>query len=133
MNLTGIDIFNIALWIFIIGYAIYQAYFYFQRKNAATTLTAEEFRKDLRKAQLIDVRERAEFEAGHILGARNIAYSAFKQRYPEIRKDQPIYLYDQNAMLSGRCAAILKKNGYKNIFILKGGYAGWDGKNKKGI
>jgi rhodanese-related sulfurtransferase len=27
----------------------------------------------------------------------------------------------------------LKKNGYKNIFILKGGYAGWDGKVKKGI
>ena len=133
LNLTGIDIFNIALWIFIIGYAIYQAYFYFQRKNASTTLTAEEFRKDLRKAQMIDVRERTEFDAGHILGARNIAYSAFKQRYQEIRKDQPIYLYDQNSMLSGRCAAILKKNGYKNIFILKGGYAGWDGKVKKGI
>ena len=82
LNLTGIDIFNIALWIFIIGYAIYQAYFYFQRKNAATTLTAEDFKKDLRKAQLIDVREKTEFDAGHILGARNIAYSAFKQRLP---------------------------------------------------
>ena len=79
------------------------------------------------------VREKTEFDAGHILGARNIAYSAFKQRYQEIRKDQPIYLYDQNSMLSGRCAAILKKNGYKNIFILKGGYAGWDGKVKKSI
>lgn len=132
MNLTGLQIFNIVLWVFIIAYALYQVYFYMQRKNSAIMLTDEEFRTNMRKAQIIDVREKNDFDAGHILGARNIAFTTFKQRYPEIRKDQPVYLYDQTTVMSGRCAAILKKNGYKDIYILKGGYAAWNGKIKKG-
>lgn len=133
MNLTGLQIFNIFLWVFIVGYALYQFYYYMQRKNAAVILTEEEFKENMRKVQIIDVREKNDFNAGHILGARNIAYSTFKQRYPEIRKDQPVYLYDQSTVMSGRCAAVLKKNGYKDIYILKGGYAAWNGKIKKSV
>ncbi len=42
------------------------------RRKAVKVLTEEEFKKGYRKAQLIDVREPNEFDAGHILGARNI-------------------------------------------------------------
>lgn len=132
MNLTALQILNIVLGVFIVVYALYQVYFYMQRKNSAIMLTDEEFRTNMRKAQIIDVREKNDFDAGHILGARNIAFTTFKQRYAEIRKDQPVYLYDQTTVMSGRCAAILKKNGYKDIYILKGGYAAWNGKIKKG-
>ena len=41
-------------------------------KKAVITLTQEEFIKGYRKAQLIDLREAKDYEAGHILGARNI-------------------------------------------------------------
>ena len=132
--MTGLDIFSIIVWGGLVVYAIYWLYRFIERKNAATVLTPEEFRKDMRKVQIVDVRERPEFEAGHILGARSIAFTQFKERYLEIRKDQPVYLYDQRTALSGRAAALLKKNGYDKdrIFILKGGFDNWDGKIKKG-
>ena len=49
----------------------------------------------------------------------------------ELRKDQPIYLYGDGVTIAGRCAYRLKKNGYKNIFILKHGFDEWKGKVKK--
>lgn len=132
LKMNGFQIFSIILWAGLIVYALYQLFRFFQRRNAAKFLTSEEFRKDMRKVQIVDVRERPEFEAGHILGARNIAFTAFKERYRELRKDQPVYLYDQGTSLSGRAAALLKKNGYTDLYILKGGYDNWDGKIKKG-
>lgn len=130
--MNGFDIFSIILWAGLIIYGIYWLYRFLEGRRAAKILTAEEFRKDMRKVQVVDVREAPEFEAGHILGARNIAFTQFKERYRELRKDQPVYLYDQRNIVSGRAAAILKKNGYKEIYTLKGGYDSWDGKIKKG-
>ncbi|QGQ48822.1 rhodanese-like domain-containing protein [Metabacillus sediminilitoris] len=94
-------------------------------------LTEEEFRGGYRKAQLIDVREPNEFEGGHILGARNIPLSQLRQRYKEIRSDQPVYLYCQNTVRSGRAAQMLKRKGYGDLNCLKGGFKGWTGKIKK--
>lgn len=109
------------------GYEIFQ---YFNRKRASVELTEEEFKKEMRRVQLIDVREKSDFDAGHILGARNIPYSLFKTRMVEIRKDQPVYLYDYNKTLSSRAAVKLKKIGYTELYRLKGGYRDWTGKTK---
>ncbi|HEU5140860.1 MAG TPA: rhodanese-like domain-containing protein [Bacillales bacterium] len=95
------------------------------------TLTEDQFRDGYRKAQLIDVREPNEFENGHILGARNIPMSQMKMRLSEIRKDKPVYLYDQNGMRSARSASLLKKKGYEDLNHLKGGFKKWNGKVKK--
>ncbi|WP_227521455.1 MULTISPECIES: rhodanese-like domain-containing protein [Bacillus] len=101
----------------------------YQRK-IITSLSEEEFRAGYRKAQLIDVREPKEFDGGHILGARNIPVSQFKMRMKEIRPDQPVYLYCQNTMRSGRAAHLLRRKGYKNLYQLKGGFKKWGGKIK---
>ncbi|MDN3193895.1 rhodanese-like domain-containing protein, partial [Enterococcus faecalis] len=37
----------------------------------------------------------------------------------------------QKKALSIRAANLLRKNGYTDIYILKGGYDGWTGKVKK--
>lgn len=102
----------------------------YQRK-ILTTLTEDEFRAGYRKAQLIDVREPNEFEAGHILGARNIPLSQLKMRYKEIRPDKPVYLYCQNGLRSGRAAQVLKRKGCNDLYHLKGGFKHWSGKVKK--
>ncbi|SER75891.1 Rhodanese-related sulfurtransferase [Isobaculum melis] len=117
--------------IVLVGFIIYQGYQYYTRKKASTVLTEEEFRKGMRKAQLIDVREKNVFDGGHILGARNIPYTLFKTRMVEIRKDQPIYLYDQGRAVSARAAVKLRRAGYEDIYCLKGGYEKWTGKTKR--
>ena len=102
----------------------------FRLKKAVTTLTQEEFIQGYRKAQLIDLREPKEFEAGHILGARNIPTTQFRQRHKEIRPDLPVYLYCQNTGRSARAALQLKKKGYNQIYQLQGGFKTWTGKIK---
>jgi len=124
-------IITIILWVVIIAYAGWEIYQYFKRKKAATPLDNETFKEDMRRAQIVDVREKDDFNAGHILGARNIPYSQMKQRAGELRNDQPIYLYDDKKTLSYRAAILLQKKGYTDLYVLQEGYSGWDGKIKR--
>lgn len=125
------EVITIVLWIGIIAWGIWELVQFFRRRKAATLLENDAFRENIRKAQVIDVREKADFDAGHILGARNIPYSQLKQRAGELRNDQPIYLYDEKKAVSYRAALLLKKHGYEDLYILKGGYDEWDGKIKR--
>lgn len=109
---------------------IYSLYNYFHQKKILKTLSEEEFRAGYRKAQLIDVRELNEFDGGHILGARNIPVSQFKNRMKEIRPDKPVYLYCQSGMRSARAAQILYRKGYRDLSHLQGGFKKWSGKIK---
>ncbi|ATP41008.1 rhodanese-like domain-containing protein [Solibacillus sp. R5-41] len=117
----------LAVLAIIIIYVVVNSY---RLKKAVTNLTQEEFIKGYRKAQLIDLREPKEFEAGHILGARNIPTTQFGTRHKEIRPDLPVYLYCQNSGRSARAALSLKKKGYTQIFQLQGGFKTWTGKVK---
>ncbi|MCK8624194.1 rhodanese-like domain-containing protein [Apilactobacillus xinyiensis] len=100
-------------------------------KQFAKFITEEEFKQGSRRAQIIDLREKNDFNAGHILGARNLPYSTMKTFYSNIRKDLPVYLYDQGSNISTRTAIFLHKNGFNDISILKNGYRNWNGKTKK--
>lgn len=108
----------------------YSAFNYFYQRRFLKTLTEEEFKAGYRKAQLIDVREPNEFDAGHILGARNIPASQLKTRMKEIRPDKPVYLYCQSGARSARAAQMLHKKGYKELSHLQGGFKKWSGKIK---
>lgn len=103
---------------------------FFLNKKAVKELNQDEFQQGLRKAQVIDLREKADYDYGHVNGARNIPMTMFRQRYQGLRKDQPIYLIDANGIASYRAARSLKKKGYKDIYMLKGGYKKWTGKIK---
>ncbi|MBO0440825.1 rhodanese-like domain-containing protein [Candidatus Enterococcus ikei] len=124
-------IINIILVTILLAMGANELYLRIMAKRSAKTITEEEFKEGMRKAQIIDVREKDSFDAGHILGARNMPYTTIKTTLNSIRKDQPVYLYDQKKSLSIRTANQLRKNGYKDLYILKGGYEGWSGKTKK--
>lgn len=102
---------------------------YLNMRNVKS-LSEEEFKKDLRKVQLIDLREKEKYEHGHIMGARNIPMMNFSMKMQSLRKDTPIYLYDQTGRLSIRAAKMLKKKGYTDVYMLKNGISKWTGKIK---
>ena len=122
---------NGILLVIVLAMVFNELYLKIMVKRSAKMLTEEEFKETMRKAQVIDVREKDTFDAGHILGARSMPYSMLKTTIGSLRKDQPVYLYDQKKALSIRATNLLRKNGYTDIYILKGGYDGWTGKVKK--
>ncbi len=132
LQVNPITVVNIILALILLIWGSWSLFLRVMGKLSATTIEEEEFKAGMKKGQLIDLREKDEFRAGHILGARNMAYTTFKEVMPSLRKDQPIYLYDQRRSLSVRAAYKLKKAGYDHIYILKGGFQDWTGKVKKG-
>ncbi|MGX7204009.1 rhodanese-like domain-containing protein [Enterococcus pingfangensis] len=122
---------NSVLITVIVLYGLYELYVRIMMKRSAKIITQEEFQAGMRKAQVIDVRERDEFNAKHILSARSFPYTMLKETYSSLRKDQPIYIYDQNKSISARAANLLRKKGYTDLYILKGGMQEWTGKIKQ--
>ena len=78
-------------------------------------------------ATLIDVREEAEFEAGHIAGARNVKGSHLAEQVPAIVPDpsQPIILVCGGGNRSAIAALELQTLGYTSVASLQGGLRQW--------
>jgi rhodanese-related sulfurtransferase len=84
-------------------------------------LTVEDFQKNMRKGQLIDIQKKDEFEKDKIKGARNFKPSHLSGKYSKLRKDQSVYLYCKNGSKSKKLAKKMIKNGHQTIFVLDGG------------
>jgi len=77
-------------------------------------------------ALVLDVREGAEYEKGHMLNARNIALGELESRAGEIEKHKtkPVIVVCDDGNPSGRAAAALRK-GFEQVFTLSGGIGAW--------
>lgn len=78
-------------------------------------------------AYVIDVREPAEFGAGHVLGAKNLPLARVEAAGAEIakRKDKPVIVYCASGERSTKAAALLRKQGFTRVFALAGGMKAW--------
>jgi len=78
-------------------------------------------------ALLLDVREAAEYEKGHMLNARNIALGELEARAAELSKHKakPVIVVCDNGNRSGRAATALRKQGFEQVFTLSGGSGAW--------
>jgi len=76
------------------------------------------------KALIIDVREREEYAAGHILTAKNIPMSEFRQRLNELPKDKPFYVHCRSGQRSYNVVRALGQLGYTNAINVSGGFMG---------
>jgi len=89
-------------------------------------LGAEEFRLNMRKGQLIDIRKEEEFKVKKINGSRNFPGRSVFQSLHRLRNDQPVFLYDNTGSHQTKSVARkLIKKGYKPIYLLTGGLEGW--------
>lgn len=101
-----------------------------QAKSIGGELSNDDFKAGMRKAQIIDLREKEAFKRKHIDGARNLPYSMLKYQFGELRSDLPVYLYSDSQTITLRAARVLKKKGFANIKWLKDGFDRWDGRTK---
>ena len=78
-------------------------------------------------ALVLDVREGAEYEKGHMLNARNIALGELESRAAEIEKykAKPLIVVCDDGNRSGRAATALRKQGFEQVFTLSGGIGAW--------
>jgi rhodanese-related sulfurtransferase len=78
------------------------------------------------KAVLIDVREPAEFAAGHAAGARNVPLNTLDSaKGLPTNKAIPLVVVCATGARSSRAAAQLRKAGYSSVHSLAGGTAAW--------
>ena len=73
-------------------------------------------------AYIVDVRERMEFENGHVKGAVNIPLSELRERVSEIPKDKPVYLHCRTGQRSYNAALALQNLGYDNVINITGSF-----------
>ena len=74
---------------------------------------------------LIDVRSRAEYEAGHIPGALNIPYEEVAERIGEVNAPDGVALYCMKGPRARKGEAALLEAGYGPIFHVEGGLLAW--------
>ena len=121
---------TVVLLSIIVIYTLYYGILWGMGRYAAKAIKQEDLIAAWSKGQLIDFLEAAEFEARNILGSLNIPSSQLMIRFKEILKDQAVYLVDEAFGTAQRAAFRLKRNGYQDIYILKGGMTEWTGKVK---
>ena len=84
--------------------------------------------KSVPNALLVDVRNPAEYNGGHIPGSINFAMSRILQEAEEAFPDKsvPLYVYCQSGARSARAGKLLDLLGYENVVDL-GGIASYNG------
>lgn len=73
-------------------------------------------------ADIIDVREPGEYARGHVVTARNIPLSQFRQRLGEIAHDHPVYLHCASGKRSYNVTRALENLGYTNVVNVSGSF-----------
>ena len=78
-------------------------------------------------ALMIDVRDPAEFGAGHVIGARNVPLARIDDGANDLakRKDRPLVVYCDGGERSAKAAEALRKQGFARVTSLSGGLGAW--------
>jgi len=112
-------------------------------KSCIAEITPDELKAKLDAKEdliLVDVRESAEFEHGHIGGAHLVprgiieaaADTSYPKHYPPLSgaRHQQIVLYCATSGRSAMAAAVLQMMGFKKVLNLAGGHARWEAEGK---
>ena len=76
---------------------------------------------------LIDVRDRADYDQGHLPGALSVPSAEFKDRLESLKlpKLDPVVIYGADDARAREATKHLYESGYQGALTLKGGIAAW--------
>ncbi len=82
-------------------------------------------------ALVLDVRDKKEYDSGHIVDAVNIPYASLESRFTEIKahQDRPVIVACKMGQHSGAAGTLLRKNGFEQVSRLTGGVTEWRNQN----
>ncbi|SDH86652.1 Rhodanese-related sulfurtransferase [Alteribacillus persepolensis] len=92
-----------------------------------TNINPAEAKKQLKgnNTQGIDVRTPAEYQSHHSKLFQNIPLSNLSSKSKELDPEKEIIVICQSGMRSMKAAKMLKKQGFKHIYNVKGGMSAW--------
>lgn len=101
----------------------------FETRGGAKSVTPRQL-SDLVNRQhgvVLDVRDKNDFRAGHIVDALNIPHTQIKQRIAELdaHKDKPVIVVCKLGQNAGLAARALKQAGFTQVYKLGGGITEW--------
>ena len=90
-------------------------------------ITADELAERMRlgTVSVLDVRGRAEWEAGHLPGVPNVPVGSLADRLDEIPAEGPLVLHCQGGARSAIAASVLQARGFRDVLNLTGGFQEW--------
>ncbi|SRR5579883_525710 len=99
------------------------------RLRTLTSITADELAARVRQGSVtvVDVRERAEWAAGHIAGAVHVPLGLVRDRAGDLPRDRPLVVHCQSGARSTIAGSILLAAGVDAVENLAGGLAAWQG------
>lgn len=93
--------------------------------GGTNTISAEEAVKRFKDGdQLVDVREKREWNNGHPRGAKHIPLGSLQTNTRRLRKNTPVLVICASGVRSKRGAAILNEQGFE-AYSVKGGVGAW--------
>lgn len=82
-------------------------------------------------ALVIDVRDKKEFETGHIVDSVNIPFASLASRVDELKphKERPIVVACKMGQHANAAGTVLRKEGFETVSRLTGGILEWRNQN----
>lgn len=83
------------------------------------------------QATIIDVSDKADYAKGHLPNAQHIPLKELPDQIKKLQKfkEKPVVVTCHAGNKSGRAAAILLKQEFKNVATLNGGFLAWQKEN----
>lgn len=106
-------------------------YFKIRSNHVFRSINLDEFKENYKNGQLVDVRTKREYKSGKIPQSLNIPLHRLSDNLDKLKKEEPVYLYCATGSRSRRAGAILSKQGFSEVYDLRGGVAVWPYKLRK--
>lgn len=84
-----------------------------------------------KEAQVLDVRENDEYKGGHLLNAKLVPLGKLRERIGELERhrDQPLVVVCRSGQRSATACAMLRREGFSQVYNLAGGVMAWQKAN----